>query len=205
MDIPNDVEILYIDDGSNPPTDSPYVAARTNDTRPWTWALARNLGARICRGEYVLMTDLDYIILPSVIEDARQFDGDRMGFKREFGILDESGEFTQDIPTLLEYGLMPSRIPTRGVKMPPHPNNFVMRKDLFWEMGGYIETRIGRDYPQGEDRLFKKRWMQFVGAGKAAGADYRPMLYMFPNGQFCGDVDYNPHGLFHNLSRRKND
>jgi hypothetical protein len=114
---------------------------------------------------------------------------------------------------------MPSRIPTRGVKMPPHPNNFVMRKDLFWEMGGYIETRIGRDYPQGEDRLFKKRWMQFVGAGKAAGADYRPMLYMgkaagadyrpmlymFPNGQFCGDVDYNPHGLFHNLSRRKND
>jgi glycosyltransferase involved in cell wall biosynthesis len=67
MDIPNDVEILYIDDGSDPPTDSPYVAARTNDTRPWTWALARNLGARICRGEYVFMTDLDYIILPSVI------------------------------------------------------------------------------------------------------------------------------------------
>jgi hypothetical protein len=27
-------------------------------------------------------------------------------------------------------------------------------------------------------------------------------LYMFPNGQFCGDVDYNPFSLFHELTRK---
>ncbi len=203
MDIPNDVEILFIDDGSEPPIESPYVVHRTNDKRPWTWALGRNQGARMAKGKYLLMTDLDYIITLSVIHDARDFRGDRMGFKREFGVLDENGNFTQDVPTLLEYGLLPARIPAKGVKMPPHPNNFVIRKDLFWEMGGYLENRIGRDYPQGEDRYFKKTWLRFVKAGKAVGADYRPTLYMFPNGQFCGDADFNPFELFHNLSRKQ--
>jgi len=27
-------------------------------------------------------------------------------------------------------------------------------------------------------------------------------LLMFPNGQYCGDVDYNPFGLFHTLTRK---
>jgi len=207
MSLSDDVEILYIDDGSDPPVSGVCKGLsiyQTNDFRDWTWALARNFGAKKAKGEYLLMTDLDYIIPKNVIEYARNFKGDRLRFKREFGVLDEHGNFTQDVETLLSYGLLPERIPKRGVKMPPHPNNFCIRKDLYWEMGGYREDRVGWPYPQGEDNWFKKTWLRFVKDGKAEDddPDLRPTIYMYPNGQFCGDVDYNPFGLFHKLSRK---
>jgi hypothetical protein len=88
--------------------------------------------------------------------------------------------------------------------MPPHPNNFCIRKDLYWKMGGYREDLIDRPYPQGEDRHFKWMWKKFVAQGRAKESeeDDRPTIFMFPNGQFCGDVDHNPKGLFHGLSRK---
>ena len=206
MPIPAEVEVLYMDDGSAPPLLASTVdlvrVIPTNDFRPWTWAIARNSGAKIAQGDYLLMTDLDYIIPRQAIEDALAFTGDYMGFRREFGVLDEDGVFTQDMPTLLQYGLLPERAATRGVQMPPHPNNFVIRKDLFFEMGCYREDRVGREYPQGEDNLFKGTRAQFREAGRLKESIYRPTLYMFPNGQYCGDVDFNPYGLFHALSRK---
>lgn len=202
MGVPAGVEIILVDDGSDPPIQAPFRIHRTNDTRPWTWALARNAGARIATGEYLLMTDIDYIIPRQAILDACSFTGDKMRFQRESGVLDENGEFTQDLDVLRSYGLSEERIKTRGRKLPPHPNNFVMRRELFLDMGGYVEDRVGQPYPQREDSEFKRRWTKWVADGKAKDSDYRSKLYMFPNGQFCGDVDYNPFGLFHNLSRR---
>jgi glycosyltransferase involved in cell wall biosynthesis len=207
MGIPDGVEIIYMDDGSYPPLDNPGTVrnlriVQTHDNREWTWAIARNSGAKLAQGDYLLMTDIDYIIPRKAIEDALAFNGDYMGCRREFGILDENGDFTQDLDTLVKYGLLESRIPTRGVNLPAHPNNFVIRKSLFWEMGGYREDRVGRPYPQGEDSLFKKQRCKFREAGKLVESEYRPTIYMFPNGQFCGDVDFNPFGLFHDLSRK---
>jgi len=198
-----------MDDGSDPPLTCdagrlPVRIVATNDKRPWTWALARNAGAKLSTADYLLMTDIDYILSRPLLNQAIAYAGDKLRFKREFGVLLEDGSFTQDIPTLLKYGLDPARIPTRGVKMPPHPNNFCIRRELFWRMGGYREDLINRPYPQGEDRHFKRKWVEFVSAGKAKedDADNRPMLYMFPNGQFCGDVDADPMTLFHGLSRK---
>lgn len=217
MDLPNDVEILFMDDGSKPPLLSikwPYLANifipnfqihATNDFRPWTSSLARNTGAKLAQGEYLLMTDGDYILSRESIMQARDFTGDRLGFRRQFGVLDEEGNFTQDHQILLQWGLSPSRLREKGAKMPPHPNNFVIRAELFHEMGGYREDLIlTRPYPQGEDRYFKKQWLKFVREGRAheEAVDNRPTIFMFPNGQFCGDVDANPFGLFHSLSRK---
>jgi glycosyltransferase involved in cell wall biosynthesis len=211
MDIPDNVEILYIDDGSDPPILTVdgcelknFHIHHTYDSRPWTWALARNKGALIAEGDYLLMTDLDYIIPKSAIDDALDFNGDYMGFRRQFGILDENGNFTQDFIELHRYGLSNERIKERGVDLPPHPNNFVIKKDLFFAMGGYREDRVGMEYPQGEDNWFKKTRHQWVREGKLIESTYRPTLYMFPNGRWCGDVDHNPFGLFHNLSRKSN-
>ena len=53
MNLPDDVEIIIVDDGSDPPLEADTEVARiyrTHDTRPWTWALARNTGARIAKG-----------------------------------------------------------------------------------------------------------------------------------------------------------
>lgn len=209
-----DCEVIFTDDGSDPPL---YHAAEweathdgrcpvgivpTGDFREWTWAVARNTGARIARGEYLLMTDIDYIIPKEALEAALAFTGDKMRFRREFAVLDEQGQITQDREALMSYGLSAERLKAKGTRIPPHPNNFVMRKDLFWGMGGYLEDRVGQPYPQREDGEFKRRWMAWVAAGKAQDSDERPTIYMIPNGQFVGDVDANPFGLFHNLTRK---
>lgn len=213
LDFHNQVEIILVDDGSTPalsevlPAEfwiSNFKIIATNDYRPWTWALARNAGARIANGDYYFMTDFDYIIPQQCINAAVEFTGDKLRFKREFGILDECGKISQDLDVLRLYGLDEERIQTKGLRMPPHPNNFCIRKELFWEMGGYREDLVERPYPQGEDRWFKRTWVKFVNQGRAKESeiDDRPTLFMFPNGQFCGDVDHNPFNLFHNLSRK---
>ena len=210
QDFPDDVEIIFMDDGSTPPLEVPenppknFTIHATNDFRDWTSSIARNTGAKLAKGEYLFMVDGDYIITRKAVDRARRFDGDRLGCRREFGVLTEDGELTQNHKVLLEYGLIPGRIEKRGTKIPPHPNHYVMRKTLYEEMGGYDEERIlSTCYPQREDTLFKRNWRRLENEGKVKSSDEeRPVLYMFPNGQFCGDVDYNPFGLFHDLTRK---
>jgi glycosyltransferase involved in cell wall biosynthesis len=212
QDYPDNVEVIFMDDGSDPPLVVPedhpknFRLIATNDFRPWTSSLARNTAAReYAQGEYLLMTDGDYIVTRAAVDRALEFTGDRLGFRREFGVIDTMGEFTQDWAYLMKYGLPIERLRAKGTRLPPHPNNFIIRASLFAEMGGYREDLIiSRPYPQGEDRWFKRKLMEFVNDGKITlpPDDRRPTIYMFPNGQFCGDVDYNPYGLFHDLTRK---
>jgi hypothetical protein len=68
----------------------------------------------------------------------------------------------------------------------------------------FDESRVNRPYPIGADAEFKRRWTKFHHKGLVTLRDneLRPMIYMFPNGQYCGDVDANPFGLFHTLTRK---
>jgi predicted glycosyltransferase involved in capsule biosynthesis len=208
MDIPDGVEIIYLDDGSYPPllfeTElKNFTIHPTEDYRPWTTGFARNTGAKLAKGEFLLMTDIDYIITLDALKASMDFNEDKMSFKRQFGILDEHGELSLDYDDLRAYGLLEERIVKKGRKIPPHPNNFVMRKETFLKLGGYDETRMHLGYPKcTSDGLFKRTWTHFYKRGKVTLCDYRPMLYMFPTGQFCGDVDFNPYGLFHDLTRK---
>jgi len=209
MNLPNDVEIIFLDDGSDPPLTpcnlKNFTLHATDDNRQWTTGIARNTGARMARGEYLLMTDIDYIIPRDAIEAARNLKEDKMGFKREFGVLDENGNLTQDMNVLRQWGLAEDRIRSRGTKIAPHPNNFVMRKETYWKLGGYREDRMNEGYPKcTDDGAFKIRWTNLLKSGQVTiqDADLRPTLYMFPSGQYCGDVDYNPFGIFHNLTRK---
>ena len=206
MNLPDDVEILIMDDGSDPPLEFDTDVAtiyQTNETRPWTSSVARNTGAKIAKGRNLIMVDVDYIVPKDVIMEVRDYTGQKMHFKREFGILDEEGRFSQDKDALLRYGLLPKRYKERGPKVSPHPNVYAMNKDVFWEIGGYDEGLVfRRHYPQGEDNLFKRRWWQWVQAGKGVACTHSPTIYMFPNGQWCGDVDFNPYNLFHDLTRK---
>lgn len=208
MDFPETVEIIIMDDGSNHPIQYPPFEVRnlrivpTNDKRAWTVELARNAGARLAQGEYLLMTDIDYIIPRDAVEAALTLREDKMRFRRQFGVLDEQGRLTQDLGVLRSYGLKEDRIAERGVNLPPHPNNFVMRKSTYWDLGGYREDLVDKPYPNKGDTYFKRTWSEAYEAGRVTMIDYRPTLYMFPNGQFCGDVDANPFELFHKLSRK---
>lgn len=218
MDLPSDIEFLIIDDGSEPPLRGDNFGLlelieehslnaeihATNEYRPWTSSAARNWAATIAKGRNLFLVDGDYILSREALERARVFNGDRLGCRREFGVLGEDGTFTQETTTLLAWGIPRSRIRKRGTKIPPHPNQFVMRRELFLEMGGYDEERIFNfAYPQREDNDFKRRTRQWATEGKLVWSEEeRPTLYMYPNGQFCGDVDYNPFNLFHTLTRK---
>lgn len=204
--IPDDTEILIVDDGSDPPLEYrgnlPLCIIPTHDNRPWTWALARNRGAREATGDWLLMYDLDHIVCRDLIDFVRAYDGVKVQFLREFAVLLEDGTFSQDVKTLVEYGWPIGRLEKKGLRIPPHPNMFAMRRDLFLEMGGYREDMIGRGYPAGEDSEFKRRWHNLVAAGTHTVCTHRPTIYVFPQGKLIGhDVDSDPKGLFHTLKR----
>lgn len=205
--LPNDVELIFVDDGSTPPittTSSICTILPTNDFREWTWAVARNFGAKHAKGEYFIMADLDHIITREIIDAVRMFTGDFVRFHRQFGILDEDGNLSQDRDILRSYGL-PDKY---DLKLTPHRNQFAIHKELYWKMGGFREDRIGKPYPQREDGDFAKLWRQLYDKGEVKdfddmhGWENRPTIYMFPNGKWCGDVDHNPFNLFHKLSRK---
>jgi glycosyltransferase involved in cell wall biosynthesis len=199
--LPEGVELILVDDGSDPPIENtsslPVTIHRTHDKRPWTWALARNAGARLAKGDVLLMYDLDHIVSKGVLDFVIGHPELRIGFRREFGVLTEDGQLTQDRGILATYGLPESA----SLQIHGHQNSFAMRRDLFWELGGYREDLIGRPYPQGEDTGFFKTWKAYRDAHDLVDCT-GSALYHFPNGRFCGDVDYNPQGLFHDLSRK---
>ena len=205
--IQDDTEIIIVDDGSKVPLtyDGPLdvkILRLEWPERKWTASLARNRGAKIATGEYLVMFDLDHVINAPLLEMVRTFGGYKVQFQREMGVLLEDGTLSQDKDTLIKWGLPPSRYEKRGVYLTPHPNMFAMRRDIFWELGGYDEHRIlNRIYPQGEDSYFKKVWQRKVDAGVYHVHTERPIIYTFPMGKICGDVDFNPFGLFHDSSR----
>jgi glycosyltransferase involved in cell wall biosynthesis len=216
MTLPDDIEFIIMDDGSEKPLRHPdfglldLIATfglnmeiyETHEYRPWTSSIARNRGADIAKGRNLFMVDGDYIIPEQALLDAHAFTGNKMHMKRQLGVLDEDGVFSQDLEVLRKWGVPEDRLRRRGVNIPPHPNAFVMNKEVFLEIGGYDEERVlTNNYPQREDNHFKKKWLNWRN-GKSHTDEYRPLIYMYPNGQFCGDVDYNPFGLFHKLSRK---
>lgn len=204
MGLPADTELIIVDDGSDPPIENTsslrdrLTILRTNDKRPWTWALARNAGARIAQGEYLLMFDVDHIVPRFAINFIREFTGLKVQFVREFGVLDEHGVLTQDRDVLADYGLPRDK----GLGIGPLPNNFAMRRDLFWELGGYREDLVTKPYPQGEDRAFRSAWRTHQEKTGAEVCVHRPRIFMFPNGKYLGDVDADPKSLFHGLTRK---
>lgn len=215
MPLPDDTELIIVDDGSDPPLTTDSKIARiiyTNDKRPFTSSLARNTTAPQARGEYIIFADCDHIITKEMIDIVRAFDGDFMRFNRAFGVIDEHGNISQDHEVLRKYGLSEERLKEFGTYLNVHRNQYATRKDFFInKMKGYNERLIlTKPYPQREDGDFSKRWDKFHVAGEVrdfddlVGYKHRATILMFPNGKYCegGDVDADPLKLFHTLSRK---
>lgn len=206
MNLPDDIEFIFVDDGSNPPHDIANYDLKnlrlhhTNDKRPWTQGLARNTGSKLAKGEYLLMTDIDHILSKKAIMDVYNFTGQKMIFRRYFGVLLEDGSFTQDLNILREYGLDVDRLkPHRGLYASVHGNTFAMKKSLFETLGGYNEAVCQKGYHPGEDSVFNGVWRRYAAAN---GIEFKigSNIYMFPVSRYHINNDNNPMGLFHSLS-----
>lgn len=95
----------------------------------WNWLQARNLGAKEATTEWVLLTDIDHVVPASVLEFIMNADLSSkcfytFGRKREVD----------------------------GATYKPHPNSYLMTKELYWKIGGYDETMAGHYGTDGEYR-----------------------------------------------------
>lgn len=199
MNLPDDIEIIIVDDGSDSPLEGNLrnlTIFPTNDKRPWTQPIARNIGAKMAMGEYLICTDIDHIIPRETIDFVYDSDYDIIRFKRFAGVLDENGNFTQDMNQLRLYGYNRD-----GLRMGPHGNSYAIKRDLFLKIGG---SQQRCSYPNRDEQKIKRYTHRHLYELKLLNNDNRPSIYMIPNGRFCGDRDYNPFGLFHNLTRENN-
>lgn len=207
MNLPNDVEFIFIDDGSNPPLTGEMknlTFYRTNNQLAWTQGIGRNLGASKAKGEYLLMTDIDHILSKEAIGDVRNFNGDRMMFHRFFGVLTEEGELTQDLEILRDYGLDVDNLKQkRGLYASVHLNTFAIKKSTFELLGGYEPRHSLVGYhpttKSGDDCYFNGKWNRYALKNNLK-LDFGSDIYMFPVGRFHINGETNPKGLFHNLS-----
>jgi len=208
LNLPDDIEIVLVDDGSNPKHEG-YDCKNlrihyTNDKRAWTQGLARNAGVKVARGEYVLCTDIDHILSKEAIMASYEFTGDRMIFPRYLGILDENGVLTQDLDMLEDYGMsVKCRQSKRGLYASYHGNTYTIKKSTFETIGGnreraclYGHHAISR---KGEDSYFNRDWNRWANKNDIKVV-VGPKIFIFPIGRFHKDYDLNPKGLFHTLN-----
>lgn len=144
------VEIVIVDDGSpeghaiNVPRPDGLPALsiyRVLEDRPWHQHAARNLGADVAKGEWLLLTDMDHVLKQDAAEALLK--------RIDLGKLDRKAIYT------LARVEADTGLPTmKDGREKPHPNSFVVTRETYWRIGGYDEEFCGT---YGTDSLFKSR------------------------------------------------
>jgi glycosyltransferase involved in cell wall biosynthesis len=144
------VEIVIVDDGSPEghaidvlrPEGLPKLSIyRVLEDRPWHQHAARNLGADVAKGEWLLLTDMDHVLKQDAAEALLK--------RINLGKLDRKAIYT------LARVEADTGLPTmKDGREKPHPNSFVVTKETFWHIGGYDESFVG---VYGTDSLFRSR------------------------------------------------
>jgi len=216
MPLPEDVEWILVDDKSTPPLrredyDLPRFTLLRHDLPcAWSQPAARNMGCRAAVGDWLICTDIDHILPQTVIDFVRASPHDFIKFKREVAVLTEGGTLDQSPEAVLDYGFLPDKLASGGFHIAPHTNSFAIKRDLYLRLGGVSEMHVGSGrHPNREELPLRRRVRAAARAGEITmltedtdGADNRPMIYMIPNGRFCGSNDFNPFHLFHDLKRK---
>lgn len=142
------IEAVIVDDGSpEPAVDVPRPDGlpelsiyRVLEDRPWHQHAARNLGAHVARAPWLLLTDMDHVLTAEAAD----------ALLKRLGRLDAG---TAYFLHRIEATTLDPTLGTDG-RSKPHPNSFVMTRELYWRVGGYDEDYCG---VYGTDGLFKAR------------------------------------------------
>lgn len=149
-------EIILVDDGSpEPALDVPRPDGlpalriyRVKEDQPWHQHAARNLGAREANEGWLLLTDMDHVL--SMVAAA--------ALVLKLPKLDAGTVY------MLDRVEADTGKPTTNGNghYKPHPNSFVMTREMFWRIGGYDEAYSGI---YGTDALFRERCFKVAKRG----------------------------------------
>lgn len=133
-DYPPGVEVIVVDDGSAVPAQADGCAIyRVAKDIPWHQDGARNLGAHVAAGEWLLLLDIDHAIGAAEL-------------RRLLGLLPMLGRGHA-------YRLLRQMVGC-GSPLKRAANIWLMRREDFWRVGGYDERLCGS---YGTDMEFRPR------------------------------------------------
>jgi hypothetical protein len=143
------LKVIIVDDGSphSPAANVPRPYGlpeleiyRVTEDRPWHQHAARNLAAHVAPEGWMLLTDMDHMLTGEA----------GAALMKRLPKLDPGTAYMLDrieadtgLPTLGKDG-----------RPKPHPNSFVLTREMFWRIGGYDERATGL---YGTDRFFRER------------------------------------------------
>jgi hypothetical protein len=134
------IEVIVVDDASpitpaasvvRPKSLPEHRIYRIAKDIPWNQDAARNIGAYEATSTWLLLTDIDHVVPEETLKGLFDLDKD---------------------PTVL-YTLGRTKFFSDDVRE-PHPNSYVMTRDMYWAIGGHDEDSAGI---YGKDYLFRKR------------------------------------------------
>lgn len=141
------LEVVLVDDGSPEPAlavprqaDLPLLRLfRVLEDRPWHQHGARNLGAHMAAGPWLLVTDIDHVVPAETLTGL-------LAFLPQADPQTAYTFFRVDAP---------HRVPTRNERgeLKPHVNTFLLTRAHYWAVGGYDEDYVG----YGTDSYFRRR------------------------------------------------
>jgi glycosyltransferase involved in cell wall biosynthesis len=163
-DLIDSLEVILVDDGS-PQSPALPVILRNGPLRfkirlyrvlvdiPWNQHGARNLGAQEADHGWLFMSDIDHQLPEESIRALMEMKLNRKRYytlQRVTAVKKEDGNLKYDLMTDA-YG-----------KPKPHPNTFLVTREVFWRTGGYDEDYCG---VYGGDGPFM-RWLKKAAPGE---------------------------------------
>lgn len=144
---PEDVRIVVVDDGSPEAAlpvieeeAAPWIRYRLQLYRievdlPWNREGARNLGAKMASDEWIVHVDIDHVLPVHAADALLQFKADPRCWYRfprwRVGRADETRRKDR-VPESAEFA-----------QIHPHIDSYLVRRELYWEAGGYDEDFSG--------------------------------------------------------------
>lgn len=152
----NEIEVIVVDDGSSQPCESEIEHFKKQLNLKYIYqqnagpGIARNNGAKIAEGEYVIFFDSDCVLPSDYL--TKTFEHLAHEPLDCFGGPDKAHKFFTPIQKAISYS-MTSILTTGGIrggkkkmdKFYPRSFNLGVRRDVFEELGGFSDMRYGED------------------------------------------------------------